>query len=194
MHRIVWTMARIMAVFGGFVLLALVLLTCVSILGRMLNGLLNGDFLQTVAPRFSDWALAFGVGPILGHVEIVEAGVAFAIFAFLPLCQLSGVHAKVSLVTDRLSCPVRRWLIAGIDTIFAATLILIAWRLSEGLVEKREFSETSFMLQFPIWWAYAASLVAAITAVIAGLYIATVRIAEAVTGKDRLVTDQGPVG
>ncbi|MEM9844313.1 MAG: TRAP transporter small permease subunit [Pseudomonadota bacterium] len=188
MHRAVWTLARAMAVTGGFVLLTLVLLTCLSISGRLLNGILNGIG-QSVAPGFADWALDLGVGPVLGHVELVEAGIVFAIFAFLPLCQLSGTHAKVSIVTDRFPIAVQRWLIAGIDVVFAAVLILIAWRLFVGLEEKRAFSETSFLLQFPIWWAYAAGLAAAGAAAFTGVFVAGGRLVEAVTGREVLMPD-----
>lgn len=191
MQRAVWTMARAMAVLGGIVLLAVVLLTCLSVLGRGLNGILNGEFVQSVAPGAADWALNLGIGPVLGDVELVEAGVGFAIFAFLPLCQLSGAHAKVGIFTDHVPPAPRRWLIAAIDVIFAAVLLLIAWRLSLGLVEKRAFSETSFLLQFPIWWAYAASLTAAVAAAFAGVFVAGWRIAEAMTGQNIITPDQG---
>ena len=194
MQSAVWTIARAMATIGGLVLLCLIGLTCVSILGRLLNGLLNSAVVQSLAPGLADWALGLGVGPILGHVELVEAGIAFAIFCFLPLCQLSGAHAKVGIFTDRMPGGLRRWLIAGIDVVFAAVLILIAWRLSQGLVEKRTFSETSFMLQFPLWWAYAASLLAAVPAALAGLFLACGRIAEALTGQAYLIADKGPTG
>lgn len=194
MQRAVWSMARAMAALGGLVLLALIFLTCLSIFGRLANSLLNGEFAQNIAPDFADWALSLGIGPILGHVELVEAGIAFTVFAFLPLCQLSGSHAKVSIVSDHLPLASQRYLIAGIDSIFAAVLILVAWRLSEGLVEKREFSETSFMLQFPIWWAYAISLAAAVIAAAAGLFVAGGRWTEAITGRQYLAQGEGPAG
>ncbi len=194
MQRAIWTLARAMAAIGGSVLLALIFLTCLSILGRVLNGLLNGSLVQSIAPGLADWALGLGIGPLLGHVELVEAGMAFAIFAFLPLCQLSAAHASVGIFTDRMPAGLRRWLIAGIDVVFAAVLIMIAWRLSQGLVEKRAFSETSFMLQFPLWWAYAASLAAAAVAALAGLFVACGRLAEAMTGRVYLTADKGPSG
>ncbi|MEM6376094.1 MAG: TRAP transporter small permease [Pseudomonadota bacterium] len=192
MQRAVWKLAQAMAVLGGCVLLSLVCLTCVSILGRLLNSVFNSEILQSLLPGFADWARLRGIGPVVGDVELMEAGVAFAIFAFLPLCQLSAAHASVDLFTDRLPVGLRRWLIALIDVVFCAVLILIAWRLSEGMLEKRAFSETSFMLQYPLWWAYAASLIAASLAAAAGLFVAAGRVAEAVTGKEILCQDQGP--
>ena len=35
----------------------------------------------------------------MADYELVEAGVAFAIFAFIPLCQIYGSHATVDIFT-----------------------------------------------------------------------------------------------
>ena len=100
MHRVVLTLARWMAVLGGLVLSALVLITCVSVAGRILNGWLHSDFIQGVMPGPADWLISIGVGPLLGDFELVVAGLAFAIFAFLPLCQISRAHASVDIFTS----------------------------------------------------------------------------------------------
>jgi hypothetical protein len=39
-------------------------------------------------------------GPVKGDFEVVEAGIAFSIFAFLPICQLHGGHATVDIFTN----------------------------------------------------------------------------------------------
>lgn len=176
-------LARFMATLGGLVLSALILLTCLSILGRLLNGFLHGDFMERVAPGFAEWALATGVGPIMGDYELVKAGVAFAIFAFIPLCQITAGHASVNIFTNFLPRRANRFLTMVIDIVFAAVLVLIAWRLYEGMLSKRGFSETTFLLQFPVWWAYAASLVGAVTAAIVGTYMGAVRVFEFLTGR-----------
>jgi len=79
-------------------------------------------------PGLSAWALDLGVGPINGDFELVEAGVAFAIFAFLPLCQISAGHASVDIFTAKLPMRINRVLQLGIDVIFA--IVLIRNRLS----------------------------------------------------------------
>lgn len=183
MHKLIYGLARIMAILGGLVLTLLILLTCVSILGRSLNGILHGDMMERIAPGFSTWLLDLGVGPINGDFELVEAGVAFAIFAFLPLCQITAGHASVDIFTARLPAGVQRFLRAATEVLFAVVLILIAWRLFEGMASKRGYGETTFLLQFPIWWAYAASLVGAIVAAGVGVYMALVRLAELLTGR-----------
>ena len=167
-------LGRAMAVLGGLVLASLILLTCLSVAGRVLNTLLHG-WLGTVAPGFSAWLLDLGVGPILGDFELVEAGVAFAIFAFIPLCQLRAGHATVDILVGRFPPKVNRFLQMIIEIVFAAVLILIAWRLYDGMLSKKSYGETTFLLQFPIWWSYAASLFPAVMAAIAGTYMATVR-------------------
>lgn len=182
MHRHIMTMSRVMAVMGGIVLTLLILLTCASVLGRSLNGIFHGDFMQGIAPGFSQWMLDLGVGPINGDFELVEAGVAFAIFAFIPLCQVTSGHASVDVFTNFLPKRFMRGMRAVTEVVFAIVLVLIAARLFEGMLSKRSAGETSFLLEFPTWWAYAASFVAAVTAAIAGVYMAGVRVMETLTG------------
>lgn len=178
MHKLMLGLARLMAALGGIVLTLLILLTCVSIVGRILNGFLHADLMQTIAPGFSEWAIGIGIGPVNGDYELVEAGVAFAIFAFLPLCQITSGHASVDILTNTFSAGVNRLLRMLTEILFAAVLVLIAWRLFDGTLSKYGNLETSFLLQFPVWWAYGASLVASVMAAVVGLYMAGVRIIE----------------
>ena len=189
MKRIMMGLSRVMALLGGLVLTTLIVLTCVSIAGRLLNGFFHGSLMQGVFPGFADWAIGIGIGPITGDFELVEAGVAFAIFAFMPLCQITGSHASVDIFSNMLPRGVNRVLSVVIDAIFAAVLVLIAVQLSKGMESKMSYGETSFLLQFPVWWAYAASLVGATVAAIVGIYVALVRLIEAVTGRSILSDD-----
>ncbi len=171
------TIARSMAFAGGLVLTALIVLVCISVLGRGLNSLLHGP-IGSIAPEFAAKMLALGVGPVNGDFEIVEAGIAFAIFAFLPLCQITSGHATVDIFTARIPEGGRRFLAAVIECVFAAVLVIIALKLYEGMESKRRYGETTFLLQFPIWWSYAASLFAAVIAAAMGVYMAIVRVLE----------------
>ena len=175
--------AKWMAILGGAVLTLLVFLTCISIAGRLLNGFFHGDFMELNAPAFAEWALALGIGPVNGDFELVEAGVAFAIFAFFPLCQITGGHASVDIVTNALSRRFNLVLLAIIDVVFAAVLVLIAVQLFKGMSSKMRHEEVTFLLQFPTWWAYAASFFAAVVAAIIGVYVSFVRFAEMITGR-----------
>lgn len=183
MHKLMMGLARTLAIIGGIVLSALILLTCVSILGRSLNGIFHSDFMESLAPGFSSWMIQIGVGPVNGDFELVEAGVAFAIFCFLPLCQITAGHASVDILANNFSKGVNRFLRMVTEIAFAAVLVLIAWKLCDGMISKKQYGETTFLLQFPIWWAYALSFVASLAAAIVGVYMACVRTYEFLTGR-----------
>lgn len=180
-HRIMMFLARFMAILGGLVLSALVILTCVSVLGRGMNTFLHWDVIQNAMPGLAERLLDTGVGPVLGDFELVEAGIAFSIFAFIPLCQITAGHASVDIFTSKFPLRVNRFIQMIVEIIFAAVLIVIAWRLYAGMMSKMGYNETTFLLQFPIWWAYAISLVAAVLSAVVGTYMALVRILEFAT-------------
>ena len=188
MYSLIKKLAHAMAVLGGLVLISLILLVCTSVLGRSVGTVLHGAFMQTNFTDFSNWALGVGIGAINGDFELVESGVAFAIFAFLPLCQLSGSHATVDVLTSKLSLRSNQVLKMISECLFALVLGLIAWRLFAGMEAKQRYGETTFLLQFPIWWAYAASFLGAALAALVSIYMAIVRILEALSGKE-LITE-----
>jgi len=187
LHQVMMRLARFMAVLGGAALSALILLTCASVLGRTLNGALHGP-VEALAPGFSQWLLDLRIGPITGDFELVEAGIAFAIFAFLPLCQITSGHASVDIFTARLPDRAIKVLRAAIEIVFAAVLIVITWKLYDGMMSKMGYGETTFLLQFPTWWAYAASLVGAVVTSVVAIYMAAMRTIEAFGNSD-LVPD-----
>jgi TRAP-type C4-dicarboxylate transport system permease small subunit len=178
MQKFMTNLSRFMAILGGIVLTALIILVCVSVLGRTLNGFLHSGPVVAVLGDFAKTLLDAGVGPILGDFELVEAGVAFAIFAFIPFCQITGGHATVDIFTSMLPLKANRLLQMVIDIVFAGVLILIAMQLYEGMLSKMQYRETTFLLQFPVWWSYAASLVAAVVSAIVSVYIAIIRMGE----------------
>ena len=180
-----------MAVMGGFVLAILIVITCLSVFGRSLNGFFHG-WLGQVMPGFSNWALDMGVGPITGDFELVEAGVAFAVFASLPLCQINSGHASVDILANTFPPRLSRFLAMITEILFALVLILIAWRLFDGMMSKRRYGETTFLLQFPIWWAYALSLFGAVIAAVAGVYMACMRTAEFLLAR-QIINSNGEV-
>lgn len=190
MYSLIKKLAHAMAVLGGLVLISLILLVCTSVLGRSVGTVLHGAFMQTNFTDFSNWALGVGIGAINGDFELVEAGVAFAIFAFLPLCQLSGSHATVDVLTSKLSLRSNQVLKMISECLFALVLGLIAWRLFAGMEAKQRYGETTFLLQFPIWWAYAASFLGAALAALVSIYMAIIRILEALSGKELLTENE----
>ncbi|MGR3436928.1 MAG: TRAP transporter small permease [Shimia sp.] len=192
MYRWMRGLADGLALVGGAVLAALIVMVCASVLGREVNAVLNGDWAQGAFPGLADALLATGIGPVTGDFELVEAGIAFAIFCFVPLCQITAGHATVDIFTSGLSAQANRVLRALWEVVFAAVLILIAVQLQAGTAAKIRNGETSFLLQFPVWWGYAAALVAAVAGAVVATYMAGLRLAEAWGRTDLLPIDAPP--
>jgi len=182
-HHVAYGIAYVFAVIGGVVLASLILITCASIIGRTLNSLLYLDVVTAIAPGTAQWLVDTGVGAIRGDFEMVEAGMAFCIFAFLPLTQLTASHASVDIVVNMLPRSVTRFLLVLAEILFAMVLVIIALQLYDGLGRKMRSGETTLLLQFPVWWAYAFSLVGAVAAALAGVYMAAVRVFELLSGQ-----------
>ncbi|MCX7558586.1 TRAP transporter small permease [Sulfitobacter sp. F26204] len=191
MHRAVQTLARLTALAGGAVLIILIVLTTLSIIGRSLNKFLHNEFFSENFTGLSQLLLDLGVGEINGSYELLEAGVAFAIFSFLPLCQFYGAHATVDVFTSFLPDRVNRWIAAFWEIVLAATIILVIWRLYEGMLRYYGNGETTLFLQFPVWRAYAASFAAGVVACIVAIYCAVIRLNEALGDRDILPSEHG---
>ena len=168
MHRLIHSLARLTALAGGLVLLVLIVMTTLSIVGR-----------------------SVGVGEITGNYELLEAGVAFAIFSFLPITQFYGAHATVDVFTSFLPVSANRWIAAFWEAILALAILLIVWRLYEGMQRYIGNGETTLFLEFKIWWAYAASFAAGTMASATAIYCAGMRILEAATGRNILPSEFG---
>jgi TRAP-type C4-dicarboxylate transport system permease small subunit len=191
--NLVERVARIMALIGGLVLISLVVLTCISVLGRGLNTFGHSDLLSALSAHLAKALIGTGIGPLPGDFELVEAGIAFAIFAFLPICQLHGGHATVDVFASFLPRGVNRFLVTFWEVVLAAVIVLITWRLYAGMRSKLDYGETTLLLQFPVWWAYAASFAAATIASLVGVYCAIARAIELVTGRQVLQHSEGAV-
>ncbi|MBN2759298.1 MAG: TRAP transporter small permease, partial [Rhodobacteraceae bacterium] len=145
---------------------------------------LHTDLAQSIMPGFAAWALGAGVGPIFGDYEITEMGMAFALFCFLPLCQLTVGHARVDVFTSFLGAGANRSLRLLIEVALAMALVLIAWRLQVATVARINSGQTTYLLEWPVWWAYAASCVAAWAGVVVAAYMVWVRLLEVARGQD----------
>ena len=138
--RLAEVIAMVMALVGGFVLLAIIVLTCISIIGRALV------------------PLDLGVGPIRGIYDMTEIGMAAAIFAFLPWAQLKDAHARVDLFQPMMPETSTRFL----DLLFNIAMLVVAtvgtYRLYLGMLDKLSYGETTLIAQIPVWQGYAAGL------------------------------------
>ena len=105
-------LARALAYTGGAILVALALITLASIIGRWIN-----------------------TGPIrsiAGDYELVEAGVAIAVFSFLPWCQLRRGHVTVDIFTNALPGRARGLTLLLGDIVIAIVAYVVMWRFYLG--------------------------------------------------------------
>ena len=147
MNTYIYNLSRAMAWFGAVVLTTIALMSVVSIAGRALAG--------------------FGLGPVPGDFELVEAGTALAVFCFLPWCHLKGGHAVVDMLWHLYPPALKRVLVVLSDALMLVVWVLLIWRMSIAMVEYRHNGEVSFILQMPVWWGYAASMVPALVGCVA---------------------------
>ena len=165
--RAVETGVRLAAYAGGVLITGLALMTVASIIGRRLSGL--------------------GLGPISGDYELVAHGVALAVFAFLPWCQLTRGHVSVDLVADVLPMRVKAVLGLVADALVALAAIVILRQIWHGFGEKLPygsdalrgalgmgpkpfFPETTYELEIPTWIPYAAAVALAVLFALTALY------------------------
>ncbi len=145
-----YRLAGYSALFGAALLLAVTIMIVVSVSGRAL--------------------ISIGLGPVPGDFELVEVGTAIAVLFFLPWTYLKGGHATVDLLYMHLPQWGKKAIVMVSDLLMLAVWLIMTWKLYEGMLEKKEYLETTFILAMPIWWAYAACLVGAVIGCLA--YIA----------------------
>ncbi|MDO5058461.1 MAG: TRAP transporter small permease [Neisseria sp.] len=121
-----------LSVFGGaLVLVAICLLSTVSIIGRAL---------------FS--------APITGDVELVQVGCALAVAAFLPYAQLKNAHVIVDFFTLKAPAAVRRFLDVAAALLMAALAFVLMWRSYFGAVGTFKSGARTMILGWPEWLAH----------------------------------------
>ncbi len=131
--------------------------------------LLGGAVLLGIA-LLTAWSAATGFvfgKPLPGDFELTEIMVVVAVFSFLPYCQLTDANVKADLFTAR----------AGPRTVASLGLLaagialgislLLAWRTWAGMLDYRQFVETTAILKIPIWTAYVPALISLVLLVLA---------------------------
>ena len=136
--------------------------------------LMGGAVLLGIA-LLTAWSAATGFvfgKPLPGDFELTEIMVAVAVFSFLPYCQLADANVKADLFTARAGPRT----VAALGVLAAALALgislLLAWRTWAGMLDYRQFVETTAILKIPIWNAYVpavASLALLVLACIVGL-------------------------
>jgi TRAP-type C4-dicarboxylate transport system permease small subunit len=126
--RVLYRVCQFFALAGGVVLLALINMSLVSIIGRKL---------------FAE--------PIRGDIELMEIGASIAIAAFLPLCEMRGLHIKVDTFTMKLPGCVQRGLDAIGHSLCMLAALILAWRTGLQLLDNLEYGDVSTLLSIPMW-------------------------------------------
>lgn len=145
----IYRVSRWTALLGGVMLVALTLMVVASVTGRALIGV--------------------GLGPVPGDFELVEVGVGVAVFFFMPWCYLRGGHATVDLLYMHMPTWAQKGVVVVSDLLMLLVWLVMTWMLWLGMLEKREYLETTFILQMPVWWGYALCLVGAVVGCLAYL-------------------------
>jgi TRAP-type mannitol/chloroaromatic compound transport system permease small subunit len=151
--RLLLTLAKRLAVAGGLVFVALVVMSIVSIIGRKLFA----------------W-------PVPGDVELLQMCAAFAASAFFAYCHLANGDVKVDFFTHHLAPRS----IARLDA-FGSLLVglfgaLLAWRTAAGALSIHEVGETSAVLGLPVWIAQALMVPGFALLAASGFYLAVHRL------------------
>jgi TRAP-type C4-dicarboxylate transport system permease small subunit len=137
-------LARLSALLAGALIAFMVLLTCLSIVGRETIGrTITGDF------------------------ELVGLATGAAVGLFMPLCQLHRGNIVVDVFTAKLPKRINR----GLDRLGALLLAvccgLLAWRAALGGLSSFNSHGGTMLLGVPEWLAYAPMVPGfALTAVI----------------------------
>ncbi|WP_082145516.1 TRAP transporter small permease [Microvirga massiliensis] len=147
-ERSIEALVRLLALAGGLLVVGLGLLVTTSVLMR--------------------WILDEGIN---GEFELVQMGLAIAVFAFLPLCQAKRGNVMVDTFTTRLPRGAQIALDMVWDIVFAGFAAFIAWRLTLGAMEAHVNATTSMVLGLPIY--YAIWLCAGMAAFLAVVCLAT---------------------
>jgi TRAP-type C4-dicarboxylate transport system permease small subunit len=124
-----------LALVAGLVLVAIALMSAVSIVSRALFSM-----------------------PIQGDYELVQQGCAIFVACCLPIAQLRYANIIVDFFTVRASARTRARLDALGALVVALVMSLVAWRSAIGLVAMYESGQTSTILGIPTWYTYIAML------------------------------------
>jgi TRAP-type C4-dicarboxylate transport system permease small subunit len=127
--RKVLRVAEAFAYAGGAIFVAIAVLSVASIVGRAV------------------WS-----APIQGDYELVQLGGAVFVALTLPLCQMR----RGNIITVRAKPATRARLDAAGAFLLGLVMALLAWRIAAGMLDIREAGETTAILGWPIWSAYAA--------------------------------------
>ena len=130
-RRLLESICGVLAAVGVAFFLIEAVLSVASIVGR--------TFLRNAVP---------------GDYELVRMFSAVGIAMCLPYCEIKRGHVLVDFFTLKAPAAFKRFLDAAASILMAAVAFLLAWRTGVGMLEIRQYQETSMVLGLPVWWTY----------------------------------------
>lgn len=140
---------RLWALLGGTVLCTIVLINVYSIVASALFG-----------------------APFPGDFEMTEVGVAVAVFAFLPYCQITDANVTADIFTARASTRTVAVLRFAASIVALGFATLLVWRMWDGMLDQKAYGYTTAILQFPHWIAFLPILASLALLAVASLITA----------------------
>ncbi len=129
-YGLVFDLATWWALAGGVVLLLVVLMNTWSIIGNQFGKPFPGDF------------------------EMTEIGIAVAVFAFLPYCQLTSANVTADIFTSKASSFTVAFLSMVASLVALGFSLLLMWRMYAGMLDQKNYDYETAVLQFPNWIAW----------------------------------------
>ena len=130
---------------------------------RVIEGwALAGGLVLLGIALMSTWSSVAGVvfaKPLSGDFELVEMGVAVAVFMFLPYCQITDATVTADIFTARAGVRTQALLKLLSAVIALGFGVLLTWRMYAGMLDYQQYVETTTILHIPIWYAYVPALI-----------------------------------
>jgi TRAP-type C4-dicarboxylate transport system permease small subunit len=100
----------------------------------------------------------FTGAPIRGEFEIVDLGVATAVFAFLPFAQLARGYVIVGVFTERAPSGVTRFLDGVAGIVFGICMAVVTWRMALGGFDIARTGDQTPILGLKLWWVFVVAV------------------------------------
>ena len=124
---------KLVALFGGIVLIAIMLLVTTAVLFRYV---LNQ--------------------PILGDQELVEIGMSLVVMSAMPFAALKGAHIRVDILDGPLGERGRFWGDIFARSVSCFVLFLLIRKTWDKTWDAHKYGDVTNMIELPVWIAYGS--------------------------------------
>jgi TRAP-type C4-dicarboxylate transport system permease small subunit len=133
--RALFGVSRVCALLGGVLLVLCAALTTISILGHALFR-----------------------APIHGEHDLVTFGASWAVYLFLPWCQMIKGNVVVDFFLASAPARLRAALDALGSLVYGVIAAILIWRMSVGAEEVMRSGQSSAVLKVPYWTSFPVVL------------------------------------